>query len=336
MFEPIKITITARPISRLLTKLSMGSTLSMRSRLSMPASPAVHGNRPSALAMGLVLGVVVIATATGCGSSGSPDAASESPEFVNSVSGSDAVIWAVGDGDATKGSLVTDLIARGGLDRLLYLGDVYEEGTAEEFATNYEPTYGQLAELTAPTLGDHESGNAELGYEPYWTEATGTAPPDYYSFEAGGWQILSLNSEVSHTPTSDQIAWLEEATATPGTCRLAFWHRPRFNAGTIHSGDDDVASFWRALEGRATVVVNANEHSMQRFAPRGGITQFVSGAGGHGLYRLRTNLPNDLEFGEDEVYGALRLKLRPGSATYAFVSVEGKILDSGRIACDPL
>lgn len=293
---------------------------------------AVRESRPLGSALRLVLGAAVLAAASGCGSLGS----SSGPQFVDSVPGSDAVVWAVGDGDAMSGELVTDLIARQGFDRLLYLGDVYEDGTAKEFATNFEPTYGQLAESTAPTLGDHESDNAERGYVPFWTEATGMAPPDYYTFEAGGWQILSLNSEVPHAPGSDQIAWLKEAISTPGTCRLAFWHRPRFNAGTLHSGDRDVASFWHVLEGRATVVVNANEHNMQRFAPRDGITQFISGAGGRGLYQLQRNPPGDLEFGQDEVYGALRFELTPGSADYSFVSVGDETLDSGEITCDPI
>jgi hypothetical protein len=118
---------------------------------------------------------------------------------------------------------------------------------------------------------------------------------------------------------------------------LAFWHRPRFNEGTIHlGGDEDVAPFWRVLKDRATVVVNGNEHSMQRFAPKEGITEFIAGTGGHYLYPLRANPSSSLEFGEDRSYGALRLDLSPGSASYAFVSVDGEILDSGRIPCEPL
>lgn len=251
------------------------------------------------------------------------------------MAGSEAEIWAVGDGDADSGMLVSDLLARNEVDRLLYLGDVYERGTAEEFAANYEPSYGQFADLTAPTLGDHEARRAATGYQPYWTDATGTPPPDFYWFDAGGWQIISLNSEVAHAPNSDQVAWLKAATSGPGTCRLAFWHRPRFNAGTVHTGDADVTPFWRVLEGQATVVLNGNEHNMQRFAPVGGITQFISGAGGRGRYPLRPDPPPSLVFGDDENFGALRLELQPGLATYAFVSVGDEVLDSGEIECDP-
>lgn len=52
-----------------------------------------------------------------------------------------ATVWAVGDaangGDPAM--QVGDLIARGRPDRVVYLGDVYDEGTADEFERNYRP-----------------------------------------------------------------------------------------------------------------------------------------------------------------------------------------------------
>jgi hypothetical protein len=268
----------------------------------------------------------------GCGS----EEGDGPPPFVASVPGPEAVVWAVGDGNASDGNRVVKLIEEEGVDRLLYLGDVYEKGTRREFETNYDPTYGRLADEIAPTLGDHESGNAKEGYDPYWREKKGVPTPDYYRFEAGGWEVLGLNSEVPHGPETAQIDWLKSEVAAPGTCRLAFWHRPRFNAGTIHSGDDDVAGFWRILEDRAVIVVNGNEHNMQRFEDEDGITQFIAGTGGNGLYPLRRDPPPELAFGADDDYGAIRFVLTPGNATYEFVSVTGKFLDSGEIPCEEL
>jgi hypothetical protein len=63
-----------------------------------------------------------------------------------------------------------------------------------------------------------------------------------------------------------------------------------------------------------------------------GITQLVSGAGGHGRYPIDRG-ERGLAFGNDEDYGALRLELRPGKARYAFVSADGRELDSGRVRC---
>lgn len=86
-------------------------------------------------------------------------------------------------------------IARSRPDRLLYVGDVYEDGTREEFRTNYAPVYGAMRDLTAPTPGNHEWGNRDQGYDECWRAVRGRVRP-YYSFKTAGWEILSLNSEI--------------------------------------------------------------------------------------------------------------------------------------------
>ncbi len=40
------------------------------------------------------------------------------------------------------------LVRRGRPDRFLYLGDVYETGTAQEFRRWYHPRFGRLARIT--------------------------------------------------------------------------------------------------------------------------------------------------------------------------------------------
>lgn len=246
------------------------------------------------------------------------------------------MVWAVGDGadGGTSARTVARSIARERVDRLLYLGDVYEHGTAEEFASNYATTFGRLDGRTAPTLGNHDSEEAPEGYYPYWTNVYGRRAASFYSFRLGGWQLLSLNSEIDHDPGSAQLDWLEARLSAPGTCRLAFWHRPRYSAGTIHGDQPDVAPFWRVLRGHATLVVNGHEHDMQRFEPRDGMTELVSGAGGHDHYPLDRSR-SGLAYGDDADYGALRLRLRPGMARFSFVADDGCTLDSGRVPCDP-
>lgn len=258
--------------------------------------------------------------------------------LVRSVPGAEATIWAVGDG-ADGGTAARALVARieaGRPDRLLYLGDVYERGTRSDFRIHYATTYGALAPITAPTPGNHDWPRHEKGYDPYWAgvhERPRTA--GWYSFRAGGWTVLSVNSEADHSPGSPQERWLRARLAKPGTCRLAFWHRPRYNAGGHHGEAADMAAIWDALRGKAAIVVAGHEHSMQRLKPIDGITSFVSGAGGHGLYDLRRG-DRRLAFGDDRRYGALRLRLRRGEARYAYVATNGDVLDAGRVACRPL
>ena len=245
-----------------------------------------------------------------------------------------AVVWAVGDGADGQPSThrVGRLVARGKPDRFLYLGDVYEEGTKDEYKENYDPVFGRIKRVTAPTPGNHEWPKRDEGYHPYWRSVTGRDIPDYYKFTIAGWEILSLNSSTSFDDGSPQIRWLRSNLPGNGTCRLAFWHRPRYGFGD-HGHQPELAPLWNALRNRAALVVNGHEHNMQRFHRRDGITELVAGAGGRGIYRIKPEERAKLAFANDTDFGALRLRLRPGRADYRFVAVDGRTLDSGRVRC---
>jgi hypothetical protein len=164
----------------------------------------------------------------------------------------------------------------------------------------------------------------------------GHAIRNYYAFQVGRWQFLSLNSEAPHGAGSAQLRWLDDAIrSTPqfGTCRIAYGHRPRYSAGTVHGDQPDMQPVWDALTGHASVVLAGHEHDMQRLAPREGITELISGAGGKDLYPLDPGYSR-LRFGDDARYGALRLTLDGPALDYAFVDSSGEVLDSGRIGCD--
>ena len=111
------------------------------------------------------------------GSTGSESAAPR--RAVASINRPRAVVWAVGDGgiDSPQAARLARSIAGAGADRLLYLGDVYPEGTPADFEENYAPNYGRLAARTAPTPGNHEAPIADQGYYPYWERALGAALP---------------------------------------------------------------------------------------------------------------------------------------------------------------
>lgn len=252
-----------------------------------------------------------------------------------------ALIWALGDG-ADGGAAARSVVARmhrKRFDRVLYLGDVYGsgiatgllgDGSATDYRKRYDPLYGAFAAKTAPTPGNHEWPRRRDGYEPYWAKVFGDPPPAYYDFRVAGWHLLSLNSEAPHGAGSEQLRWLRGRLRAPGSCRLAFWHRPRFSAGR-HGDQRDVAPLWEALRGHAAIVVTGHDHDMQRFEPIDGIAHYVSGAGGHGHYALRAD--RRLAFGNDRDYGALRIELRPGRARLAFVSAGGRVLDTSVVRC---
>ena len=246
------------------------------------------------------------------------------------------VVWAVGDGadGGADAKRVAALIAASGVDRLLYLGDVYPDGTAADFARHYAPVYGRFSGRTLATPGNHEWPRRAEGYDPYWTRVTGHRPRGWSATTVGAWEVIRLNSEAPHGARSPQLRWLRaHLRRSAGTCRIAFWHRPRYSGGTVHGDAPDVEPLWRALRGHAVIVANGHEHDMQRFAPRDGITEFVSGAGGQSNYAVRSH--PGLVFSDATHDGALRLVLRRGSADWAFVAADGHRLDAGTLRCRP-
>jgi Calcineurin-like phosphoesterase len=245
-----------------------------------------------------------------------------------------AVVWAVGDAAVPLPAArrLAAAIRRARPDRFLYLGDVYEYGTAAEFRRNYDPLYGSLAGITEPTPGNHEWANRFSGYYPYWRAKKGHRQPPWSSLRIAGWEVLNLNSEAAHGPGSRQLSWLEQRLAAGGDCRIAFWHRARFSAGLVHGDAPDTAPLWNALRGRARAVLSGHEHDLQRLRPRGGLTQYVAGAGGRSRYPLGADDPR-LAWGRDDREGALRVVLEPGSATFEFRDSAGRVLDRSRTAC---
>src|SRR5262249_13013046 len=77
-----------------------------------------------------------------------------------------SIVWAIGDGadGGADGRAVAAMVGSHRIDRLLYLGDVYESGTAREFRTNYAPLYGRFASITAPAIGNPEGPNLASRY----------------------------------------------------------------------------------------------------------------------------------------------------------------------------
>jgi hypothetical protein len=215
--------------------------------------------------------------------------------------------------------------------RMLYLGDVYEQGTLREFDTHYARAYGAMASRTLPTPGNHDWPRHREGYDRYWRMATGHRMPSSYATRIAGWEVLSLNSE--RAGSASQLRWLEARVASGGNCRLGFWHRPRFSAGS-HGDQGDIAPFWRAIQGRAALVLNGHEHNLQEMRVRGGVRQLIAGAGGRSHYPLRRRDPR-LSWSSTGVDGALRLRLRPGRADYAFIAVGGRVLRRGSVTCRP-
>jgi len=255
------------------------------------------------------------------------------------------VIAATGDGaaGAIMGNKVQQMMAGWNPDMLMYLGDVYQRGSLEEFVNFYDPVFGQQSHITVPTPGNHEHKEYKDGafYFWYWnypnsgpTKAGGGG--QYYSFNAGGWHIISLDANI--LPPKDQLStfsttpqgeWLKaDLAANTFRCTLAFWHQERFSDISLRLPQTSV--FWNALYAKnVDLIVNAHAHSYERWRPLNpagnldaarGITQFVVGTGGNVLAEQWQTQDSRSAFRKNTYWGALKLTLRPGYAQYAFYS----------------
>lgn len=261
----------------------------------------------------------------------------------------------VGAGDiascSSTGDEATASLLDGIAGTVVTLGDnVYDNGTATEYANCYGPTWGRHLARTKPTPGNHEYNTPNAtGYYGYFGAAAGDPSKGYYSYDLGAWHIIVLNSNSSCTTIScaagsAQETWLRaDLAAHTNVCTLAYWHHPRFNSGASHGNNTDVAPFWDALyQYGADVILNGHEHVYERFAPQtpaavadpaAGIRQFTVGTGGRSHYTFGTIQPNS-EVRDGTSYGVLKLTLHATSYDWQFVPVAGATFtDSGTGGC---
>ena len=225
--------------------------------------------------------------------------------------------------------------------------NAYDAGSDADFAECYDPTWGQFADRTWPSPGNHEYQTpGAQGYLNYFGPRARPAGTNWYAYDLGTWRIYSLDSNcfvVGCEAGGAQEQWLRaDLAANPRTCVLAYWHHPRFTSGQ-HGNDGEVAPFWDALyQAGAEVVINGHDHNYERFAPQtpaaapdpaGGIRQFVVGTGGVGLRSLGTTKANS-EVRNSSSNGVIKFTLSAGSYSWQFVPVAGRTFtDTGSGTC---
>ena len=254
------------------------------------------------------------------------------------------------------------------LDRIpgtvVTLGDnAYPNGSPFDYAACYDPTWGRHRARTRPAAGNHEYLTpGAAGYFAYFG-ARAAPPLGYYSYDAGPWHVVVLNStpqvyacrppEVVPPQSPDegrlcagdvaQQAWLEAdlAAHASSACTVAYFHHPRYSSGP-HGNHYQMQRIWDQLYRHGVdVVLSGHDHLYERFAPQDpdgarddahGIRQFTVGTGGARFYHAGAPIPNS-EVLRADVHGVLALALGGDGYAWAFVGVDGAILDSGSGAC---
>jgi hypothetical protein len=227
------------------------------------------------------------------------------------------------------------------------LGDnVYENGTAEEFANCFDPTWGAFKDRIHPAPGNHDYNTPGAG--PYFDYFGAKAGPDrrgWYSFDFGGWHFIMLNGVADVSRGSEQYRWAEAdlAQSRDALCTIAVLHYPAFNSGATYGSVLAMRPMFELLQGAGVeMLLSGHEHIYERFAPQRadgtadslrGMRQFIVGTGGHELNPLGAPIPNS-EFRYNATWGVLRLTLLEGTYGWQFVPVGGGApLDAGSGTC---
>lgn len=262
--------------------------------------------------------------------------------------GAPFVVAVGGDGASgeTNAVAVANLIQSLSPNLFLYLGDVYEKGSTTEFYNWYgtsSTNFGRFWSITNPTIGNHEYENGIApGYFNYWDNI-----PDYYSYNAGGWHFVSLNSNSAYVGVSTgspQYQWLaQDLAAHSQECTIVYYHHPLFNIGPEGS-KVSMTDIWQLMaQNGVSVVLNGHDHDYQRWLPldgngqvsAAGITEFVAGAAGHGTQTIAST-DSRVAYAIDTnptAFGVLLLKLNSTGLSFTYQNTTGTILDSGVVPC---
>jgi|GEM_PF-4881111 len=214
------------------------------------------------------------------------------------VAAENATIAVTGDIYTPDVKVVSDVILeQKPLDAVLLVGDTCNAKITplEEYKKTYKGTFDRFLSIVFPSPGNHDEHTKPSfsGYCAFWGKAA-HVPRLYYSFDLGGWHIISLNSVSFRDGKEDarkQLQWLKsDLAAHPQTPVIAYWHYPYFSRAK-HCGDPKMKPLWQALETHGPALVfSGHNHVYERFpaldaegnpsdAGRG-VQQFVIGSGG--------------------------------------------------------
>jgi len=99
--------------------------------------------------------------------------------------------------DDLSGAYATAKLIEGIPGTVFLAGDLaYPDGSDENFAKCYAPTWGRFKDRTRPAPGNHEyHSDGASGYARYFGAAAGDPQKAYYSYDVGTWHVIALNSE---------------------------------------------------------------------------------------------------------------------------------------------
>jgi hypothetical protein len=234
--------------------------------------------------------------------------------------GTSTRLWAVGDmkpRDEAFG-IAKQIDADKTIHRFLYLGDVYENGTVEDYAQRYEPVFGKFKYMTRPIPGNHDWHSKLAGYKSYWKDT-----PPFYWKDYGGWKVLFLDSNLSVQPGSPQYEYVK-ARAPQWKGPVIVCHHHHLYCAGGHGDQPQMKPILDLFNAHYCVGLSGHTHNMQLFKTFKNYTQIVVGCGGREMYPVNQG-DGRLAWSSND-FGALRMDLSPDKLALAFVRHNGEVL----------
>ena len=205
----------------------------------------------------------------------------------------------VGDGvGSVHAAFIKWIRAQGDANLIVNGGDVYGDGTPEEFEKFHQAMQGNLS-LICETPGNHDwrtrstspaTGQIPSGYEGFWKRFAPPAslqPIDVtkrggaryeHVIDLDGWRLIFLDTgpceDIAEWPTGDpsRVTWLRDMLSTPGRAKIVFAHHSRLSRGK-HGDIEEVDMVWKTLfdeagTPRAALTIAGHDHNVSIYKPR--------------------------------------------------------------------
>ena len=223
----------------------------------------------------------------------------QKPSPAAAGSTSSVMVAITGDiaGKSTCKAVSDAILAEASVKAVLLVGDTCNMTPAplDKYEETYKDTFDRFKDRLYPAPGNHDklSSPPFSAYSAFW-KAAAHAPEKYYSFELGGWHVVSLDSVTFNddkAAAAKQLEWLKkDLAAHPAAPVIAYWHYPFFSSAK-HCGDHHMKPLWTAIyEHGPALVFAGHNHVYERFEPMDpegqkspptkGIQEFVIGPGG--------------------------------------------------------
>jgi hypothetical protein len=151
----------------------------------------------------------------------------------------------------------------------------------------------------------------------------------YYSFTWEFIEFFALSSDWAEPDGigegSVQAAWLERALAdSTAQWKVVYFHHAPYSSGyhgpTVHMQ-------WPFESWGADLVLAGHDHHYERLEV-GGLTYFIVGISGGGIYDIYTLYPGSQARYQD-TWGALLVEATPDVMRFWFYNIEGDLIDEG-------